>query len=298
MKNYNDINTEGLKRLNNIKDFEIADSYSDIRGWKVFSGDKKEIGYVTDLIVDLNVMKVIYADIELYEDFSTEGNQEDILVPIINAFLDEKKRYVHIPAIETSSILKMPIQFQGIPLKDYQANLENIPVQNEKLGPHKHPKDAELSEYGYNNFSRIKDYSGTRVKTSLFDYRGWDVYSLDNKHIGKVNDIIFDTFEKCIRYIELKTGVGLLGQNKFVLVPIGLSYLSENDDIIIVELNKEAISRLPEFSGELITRRYEQTLRETIKSEVLLYEDMREDFYRHHHFDENNFYKFRIRQEH
>ncbi|MDP4116958.1 MAG: PRC-barrel domain-containing protein [Bacteroidota bacterium] len=298
MKNYDDIDFEGLKRLNNMRDFEIADSYSDIRGWKVFSGDKKEIGYVTDLIIDLDVMKVIYADIDLYEDFSGGEAQENILVPIINAFLDEKKKNVHIPAIETGSVLKMPVQFQGIPLKDYKANLENIPLTQEKIGHHKHSSDSDLSEVSYNNFSRIKDYSGTRVKTSSFDYRGWDVFSLDNKHVGKVNDIIFDTFEKSIRYVELKTGVGLLGQNKFLLIPIGLAYLSENDDNIIIELNKESIGRLPEFSGDIITRSYEQTLRESIKSEVVNYDDMREDFYRHHHFDENNFYKYRVRQEH
>jgi hypothetical protein len=46
-----------LAQLSDLKDFQVAEGYRDIRGWRVDSSDGREVGKVHDLLVDLDGMR-------------------------------------------------------------------------------------------------------------------------------------------------------------------------------------------------------------------------------------------------
>src|SRR5688500_13945056 len=71
------------------------------------------------------------------------------------------------------------------------------------------------------------------------DPRGWDVRSADGTKIGKVEDLLFDTGERRIRYVEvaLDRDVAKATARDYALVPIGQARLNEDDDDVIVDLS-------------------------------------------------------------
>ncbi len=54
-----------LQRLSDAHDFDVAEGYPDIRGWKVKSPDGQTLGKVDDLIVSISEMRVRYVDVDV-----------------------------------------------------------------------------------------------------------------------------------------------------------------------------------------------------------------------------------------
>ena len=70
------------------------------------------------------------------------------------------------------------------------------------------------------------------------DPRGWDVRSADGTKIGKVEDLIVDTGQRRVRYIEVAFDRSLAKDTDrdYALVPIGEARIDDAGDNVIVDL--------------------------------------------------------------
>ena len=90
-----------LARLEDLKDYEIADGQPDIRGWEVRTADGKVVGRVDSLIADTAAMEVRFIEVEANRNVLGTARDEHILVPIGAAQLnddDDSVRIDRLPA--------------------------------------------------------------------------------------------------------------------------------------------------------------------------------------------------------
>lgn len=80
-----------LKRLSELR-FEVADGEPDVRGWHVYASTGREIGTVTDLLVDVEAGEVVMLDVDL------RRNDQHTFVPIRAAWIDHGTRRVVLDA--------------------------------------------------------------------------------------------------------------------------------------------------------------------------------------------------------
>ena len=97
-----------LRRLRDLTDFEVADDNPDVRGWTVRGSDGQALGTVFELIVDPEVLKVRYLDIELDARFQIKEYENHILLPVGVAALDAEGDNVFVPALNAESVLRYP----------------------------------------------------------------------------------------------------------------------------------------------------------------------------------------------
>jgi len=105
------------------------------------------------------------------------------------------------------------------------------------------------------------------------DPRGWDVRSADGTKLGKVEDLLFDTAERRIRYIEvaLDKDIAKNAARDYALVPIGQARLDDTEDDVIVDLPSTDLAGAPRYDRANLSRDYETSLRtwaQTRKSDV------------------------------
>jgi len=127
------------------------------------------------------------------------------------------------------------------------------------------------------------------------DIRGWDVRSADGTKVGKVEDLLIDTAAMKVRYIEVKlekdvakdvgrpanlrehgiTDATMHAEQqladrddlrrtdgeagRFVLVPIGVARLNDDDDDVMLSTEAAQMVGIPSYSreNETLTRDYE-----------------------------------------
>ena len=83
--------------LSALDDFEVAEGYPDIRGWRVASTDGQEVGKVHDLLIDVDQMRTRYLDVRLTKELAAAPGDRDVLVPIGTAEVIEGKDVVRVP---------------------------------------------------------------------------------------------------------------------------------------------------------------------------------------------------------
>jgi len=95
------------------------------------------------------------------------------------------------------------------------------------------------------------------------DPRGWDVRSADGIKLGKVEDLLFDTNERRVRYVEvaLDKDVAKGSGRDYALVPIGQARLDDNKDNVIVDLSSTELAGAPRYDRTNLSRDYETSLR-------------------------------------
>lgn len=285
----------GLVRYGELKDFEVSNSDQDIRGWDVYTGDKIKIGKVKELIVDTDAMRVKYFEVTPEEKiFSRSSRSEGTMIfPISMAHLEEKKKNVHISAIETRTELLIPIM-DGVPVNEqYYRDV----AKYNKTDNYYNDKDYEdknivsSSENNQQRLVRYKEHKDGSLFSKYSDVTGWDVYSNDNVKIGVVEDIVYDRIAKKIRYIE----VNVKDKKKNILLPIGKAFIDEKDDKVYVDIKEHSIYNLPEYRNEVIDRDYEDSLRQAIKHESQITEDSEDEYYNTTDYSQDRFYSRRNR---
>jgi sporulation protein YlmC with PRC-barrel domain len=95
------------------------------------------------------------------------------------------------------------------------------------------------------------------------DPRGWDVRSADGTKVGKVEDLIVDTAERRVRYIEVALDRSLAKDTDrdYALVPIGQARLDDNGDNVVVDLASTDLAGAPRYDRKALSRDYETSLR-------------------------------------
>ena len=83
--------------LSDLKDFEVAEGYPDIRGWRVESTDGHQVGKVHDLLIDVDNMRTRYLDVRLTKELAASPGDRDVLVPIGTAQVVDGKDVVFVP---------------------------------------------------------------------------------------------------------------------------------------------------------------------------------------------------------
>lgn len=165
-----------------------------------------------------------------------------------------------------------------------------------------------------NNTKRLQELTGSdyEIVEGQPDIRGWDVKNEQGQTIGEVEELIFDTQSRKVRYIVLDTDDNDLNlDDRKVLVPIGLAQLHDKDDDVILPAQAASqLTSLPEYKkGGDITSDTESRIRNAfagigagaaaaaaVAGSVLPGTSRRnddDDFYNHEHFNEDNLYKNR-----
>jgi uncharacterized protein (TIGR02271 family) len=88
-----DLKDQGLVSLDE-GGWEVAKGEPDVRGWDVCTADLRKIGEVDDLFADPTAMKVRYLTVEIDTDLVSGQADQDLLVPISRARVDESQRKV------------------------------------------------------------------------------------------------------------------------------------------------------------------------------------------------------------
>ncbi len=108
-----------LYYLDELSDYKVDSHYSDVRGWSVKDRDNRVIGKVDNLLVNKNLMKVVYLDVEVdktiidaeYDPYSESRNTKvkefvnkegdtHVIVPIGMVHIHEDQKYVHTESID------------------------------------------------------------------------------------------------------------------------------------------------------------------------------------------------------
>jgi hypothetical protein len=118
---------DGLARLEDYDDLEVADGDADVRGWRVVASDGVTVGTVEHLIVDRPSMKVRYLEVGLESTAGPAANR-DVLIPLEHADLNAPARHVRLPSLRSTDVTRLPA-FGGVPIdgahtERLQANFE------------------------------------------------------------------------------------------------------------------------------------------------------------------------------
>lgn len=127
-----------LAEMRDHKEYRVCKDNHDPRGWPVRTSDDREMGKVTDLIIDEIALNARY----LVCTFALGGRR--ILVPTGFARLDERGKVVHLDFITREEASRIPA-FNGLPLSDReQQEVESALTGREP--PHTEPLITRRTE--------------------------------------------------------------------------------------------------------------------------------------------------------
>jgi FMN phosphatase YigB (HAD superfamily) len=120
------INTKrNLFNLDELSDYKVAESYSDVRGWNVKDADNRIVGKVDHLLVNKTAERVVYLDVEVDEsliedgfntyqnsvsegihEFLNKDGENHLIIPIGMATIDKKNKVIISNQIDSSTFAK------------------------------------------------------------------------------------------------------------------------------------------------------------------------------------------------
>jgi stress response protein YsnF len=166
---------------------------------------------------------------------------------------------------------------------------------------------------------RLQELGGSdfEIADGQPDIRGWDVKDASGQRIGEVDDLIFDTESRKVRYMKIDLEGNVLDlETRDVLVPIGLAQLhDDDDDVILNNVTADQLRSLPEYDDDnLEDASFESNIRRVFAgaggaavagaalgtgtgSTMDTDRNRDSDFYNHEHFNDNNLYNRRGRNQ-
>jgi sporulation protein YlmC with PRC-barrel domain len=113
--------------------------------------------------------------------------------------------------------------------------------------------------------AHLSDLHDFRLAEGEPDIRGWDVVLPDGRRAGKVEDLIVDTDDLSVRYLEVRVRGEILGtdEDTYVLVPVSAARLDDDDDRVVVDrLPGTGLAAAPRFARGVPTDEQERSIRE------------------------------------
>jgi len=113
--------------------------------------------------------------------------------------------------------------------------------------------------------AHLKDLKDWKIADDEPDIRGWLVALPDGRLAGRVAELIVDTDDMSVRYLELKVVHEIVGtdDDTYLLVPVSAARLDDEDSLVIVDrLPKAGISEAPRFARGVPTQDQEHRIRE------------------------------------
>lgn len=136
------------------------------------------------------------------------------------------------------------------------------------------------------------------------DINGWEIVDPLGNELGEVEDLIFDSNARKVRYVvanlELEELENEGNDDYLVLIPIGIVDLDEDEEeVILPEVSIGFLATLPRYTpGKTISPAEELALRYAFlgqdalpDADAVVYETHPDDFYTHKHFDDARFMK-------
>jgi hypothetical protein len=131
-------------------------------------------------------------------------------------------------------------------------------------GIHIEPKTDDASA-PKGQLAHLRDLKDWKIADGEPDIRGWLVILPDGQLAGRVEDLVVDTDDMAVRYLELKVLHEVAGteDDTYLLVPVSAARLDEEDPVVIVDrLPTPGITRAPAFGRGVPTREQERAIRE------------------------------------
>ncbi|HSN68345.1 MAG TPA: PRC-barrel domain-containing protein, partial [Thermoanaerobaculia bacterium] len=108
--------------------------------------------------------------------------------------------------------------------------------------------------------SELKDL---RVSKGEPDIRGWDVVTADRKKMGKVHELVIDTIDMKVRYLDVDVDGKILDLKDatHMLIPIAGAQLDDDDNrVYLNEITVDELRALPPYDHRRITREFEANI--------------------------------------
>jgi uncharacterized protein (TIGR02271 family) len=117
----------------------------------------------------------------------------------------------------------------------------------------------------YNDRNRLQELGGSdfQIAEGEPNIKGWTVKDPQGNTIGEVDELIFDTQTRKVRYIVLDIEGDYMDlESRDVLIPIGLAELQESEDhVILPNVTADQLRALPVYEKDNLTRDTEMTIR-------------------------------------
>lgn len=156
--------------------------------------------------------------------------------------------------------------------------------------------------------TRLRELRGSdfEIVKGQPDIRGWDVRDNSGRKFGVVHDLVFDLRAQKVRYmiINILDTKELDLEKRTVMVPIGMAELDGRDnDVILPNVTPFQLRALPRYDKNHLGAKAERDISTVFgrttpgNTASNANEDVDEKFYDHDHFNENNMYRNRRRQQ-
>ena len=145
--------------LDEADELQIAEGDPDVRGWRVFAADGERIGFVDELLVDTEELKVRYLDVELEED-DTGREEHHVLIPVGFARLDDHDDYIRVDGFDSAALRGLPAYTQEPLTYDFETELLRV------FEPHHEPAPpAAADRYARESYDEDRFYGSRRGET-------------------------------------------------------------------------------------------------------------------------------------
>ncbi|GAB2683870.1 hypothetical protein GCM10027037_01100 [Mucilaginibacter koreensis] len=150
------------------------------------------------------------------------------------------------------------------------------------------------TEHDYTDTNRLEALGGSdyEMADGQPNIKGWDVYDINRRKIGEVDELLFNPASRRVRYmvVDLRKNDFNLASRK-IAIPVGVAELHEHDDeVLLPEVTAVHLTSLPAYeTGKPLTHDRELAIRNAFavpQPEVI----KGADFYEHEHFNQNRFY--------
>jgi hypothetical protein len=109
----------------------------------------------------------------------------------------------------------------------------------------------------------LSDLKDLRVSKDDPDIRGWDVVTADKKKMGKVHELVIDTIDMKVRYLDIDVDGKILEikGSSHVLIPIAGAQLDDEDNrVYLTDITVDELRALPPYDHRRITREFETNI--------------------------------------
>jgi uncharacterized protein (TIGR02271 family) len=144
----------------------------------------------------------------------------------------------------------------------------------------------------------LTDMGDYEIAEGYPDIRGWNVTERGGKKVGRVHELLVDTAQMRVRYVDVALDRELAGAggDRHVLIPAGSVTVDQRrDDLVLEGIAASQLGSLSPYTHSGVTREYEATLLRGLGLGAPA-GSADTDFYGAKHFDEQRLFAGRKRQ--
>jgi len=203
-----DIKNKNLHYLSELKDYKVASGYPDIRGWVVRDADKRVVGKVDNLLINKNLDRVVYVDVEVdqtiidsrhdpygkpadpeIKEFVNKDGQNHVIVPIGLIELEEDEKYIFTSRITHQTFAETKRIERGA---DLNRHYEETVLSSYNRSSHAATEDDEHIKRRKEEEYADRPISSQRDETNIIDDENYEAQLAKDRH---ADDSFYDREE-------------------------------------------------------------------------------------------------------